>query len=81
MNNRERVRKLALESEGNIWIRIFFVGCVEGLILLSGQDVMRYIGVPLGFLLLGLISSQGGCLAKEIIRLKKKVENLETRIP
>ncbi len=80
MNNREIIRKSAQTS--NAWFLI--------LPLLLFINYLIFRDFPEGlvlflFLMLGGFSSslayQDRCLAKEIVRLEEKIEELERRIP
>jgi len=80
MNNSERVRKLALQSESNVWIALLGGLGLEIMILLSDRDMTQFMCLFVGFMLLCIIVSQGRSLAQEIVRLEEKIEELERRI-
>ncbi len=87
MNNREIVRKVAQQSNASIWMSALFVYLVNlgGMAFLAaeGRGVSTLYGsqISLISMLFFFVPWMGRFLAKEIVRLEEKIEELERRIP
>ena len=81
MNPREITRKLAQQSEGTAWIGSV-VMCILFYLVYRDRFVgeMQYLFLG-GVALLWALYYQTIALAKEIVRLEEKIEELERRIP
>lgn len=80
MNNREIMRKWAQMSNASFWIAPLLMFIMYLVYRDSPQWRMGYLFLMLAGLQVAS-SYQCRCLAKEMIRLEEKIEELERRIP
>jgi hypothetical protein len=80
MNNREIIRKWAQKSNASFWIPPLLMFIMYLLYRNSPKWLVGYLFLMVASLE-GVSSYHARCLAKEIVRLEEKIEELERRIP
>ena len=80
MNNREIVRKWAQQSNASFWIPPLLMFIMYLVFRDSPEWLVGYLFLMVATLQ-GASSYQCRTLAKEIVRLEEKIEELERRIP